>query len=201
MRRSDLTLRKPLNYWRKYSRISAMENDGMRVDISGQNERPRSDWRLRLGLTILIIGFASPLLIPVITATGLPTGWKTAISGALALGIPEIFSIIAIAIMGRSGFDTIKARFFSFINKHSPPDRVSKRRYRVGLVMFVLPLLFGWLGLYFAHDIPVYEANRLSINIVVDLLFISSFLVLGGDFWDKIRGLFIHDAVILLHRS
>jgi hypothetical protein len=169
--------------------------------VSSENKQSQSGWRLRLGLTIFIIGFASPLLIPVITATDLPTGWKTAISGALALGIPEIFSIMAIAIMGRDGFDTIKARFFSFIKKHGPPDRVSKRRYRVGLVMFVLPLLFGWLGLYFAHYIPAYEANRLSINIVGDLLFISSFLLLGGEFWDKIRGLFIHDAVIQLRRS
>ena len=103
--------------------------------------------------------------------------------------------------MGRAGFDVIKARFFSFIKKHGPPDRVSKKRYRVGLVMFSLPLLFGWLGLYFAHHIPVYEANLLAINIIGDLLLLSSLLVLGGDFWDKIRGLFIHDAVIQMRRS
>jgi len=168
---------------------------------SGKNDQPRSDWRLRLGLTILIIGFASPLLIPVVTATDLPTGWKTAISGALAIGIPEVFSIIAIAIMGRAGFDVIKSRFYSFIKRHGPPDRVSKKRYRVGLVMFSVPLLFGWLGLYFAHYIPAYEANRLIINITGDLMLISSLLVLGGDFWDKIRGLFIHDAVIQVRRS
>ncbi len=163
--------------------------------------RPQTDWRLRLGLTILIIGFASPLLIPVIAASGLPAGWKTAIAGALAIGIPEVFSIIAIAIMGRAGFEVIKSRFYSFIKRHGPPDRVSKMRYRVGLVMFVLPLLFGWLGLYFAHYIPAYEANRLMINITGDLVLISSLLVLGGDFWDKIRGLFIHDAVIQIRRS
>jgi hypothetical protein len=169
--------------------------------IGGKNEQSGSGWRLRLGLTIFIIGFASPLLIPVITATDLPTGWKTAISGALAIGIPELFSIIAIGIMGRAGFEAIKARFYSFIKRHGPPDRVSKMRYRVGLVMFVLPLLFGWLGLYFVHYIPAYEANRLIINIIGDLLLLSSLLVLGGDFWDKIRGLFIHDAVIQMQRS
>ena len=178
-----------------------MGSDSMNEDTSDTNEPPRSGWRLRLGLSVLIIGFASPMLIPVITATDLPSGWKTAISGALALGIPEIFSIIAIAIMGRAGFDAIKARFFSFLKRHAPPDRVSKMRYQIGLVMFVLPLLFGWLGLYFAHYIPAYEVNRLSINIIGDLLLISSFLVLGGDFWDKIRGLFIHDAIIQLRQS
>jgi hypothetical protein len=178
-----------------------MGSDGMNEDIGGKNEQSGSGWRLRLGLTIFIIGFASPFLIPVIAASDLPSGWKTAISGALAIGIPELFSIIAIAIMGRAGFDVIKARFFSFIKRHGPPERVSKNRYRVGLVMFSLPLLFGWLGLYFAQYIPVYEANLLAINIIGDLLLLSSLLVLGGDFWDKIRGLFIHDAVIQMRPS
>jgi len=178
-----------------------MGSDGVNEDLSGEMKQSPGSWRLRLGLTILIIGFASPLLIPVITATNLPTGWKTTISGVLAIGIPEIFTIMAIAIMGRAGFDAIKARFFSFIKKHGPPDRVSKKRYRIGLAMFALPLLFGWLGLYFAHYIPGYEASRLIINIVLDLLVLSSLLVLGGDFWDKIRGLFIHDAVISIRRS
>jgi hypothetical protein len=178
-----------------------MVNDGMNEDINSGNDAPQTGWRLQLGLAILIIGFASPLLIPVVTASDLPSGWKTAISGALALGIPEIFSIIAIAIMGRAGFDTIKARFFNFIKRHGPPDRVSKMRYRVGLVMFVLPLLFGWLGLYFAHYIPSYDDYRLAINISGDLLLLSSFLVLGGEFWDKIRALFIHDAVAQMRPS
>ncbi|MBW2227735.1 MAG: hypothetical protein JRG99_10595 [Deltaproteobacteria bacterium] len=57
-------------------------------------------WRLHLGLIVLIIGFLSPLLIPLVTASELPTKWKAVISGCLAVGIPELFSIAAIAIMG-----------------------------------------------------------------------------------------------------
>jgi len=68
-------------------------------------------------------------------------------------------------------------------------------------VMFVLPLLFGWLGLYFAHYIPAYDDYRLVFNISGDLLLLSSFLVLGGEFWDKIRALFIHDAVAQMRRA
>ncbi len=163
------------------------------------DDQPQMVWRLRLGLTIFIIGFASPLLIPVIVATNLPSGWKTAISGALALGIPEVFSILAIAIMGREGFNVIKLRFYSFIKKHGPPDRVSRTRYRAGLVMLVPPLILGFTGPYFTHYIPDYDTYRLSISIVGDLLLVSSFLVLGGEFWDKVRALFIHDAVAQMH--
>jgi hypothetical protein len=157
-------------------------------------EQPRAGWRFRLGLTILIAGWLSPLLIPVVTRTSLATEWKTIISGLLAVGIPEVFTVAAIAIMGKSGYNLIKERIFSFLKRHGPPDRVSLTRYRIGLVMFVLPIVFGWLGPYGAHQIPGYEAHRLTVNIIGDVMLMSSLFVLGGDFWDKVRALFIYKA-------
>lgn len=157
-------------------------------------EPPRAGWRLRLGLVVLIIGFLSPLLIPLVAASGLPARWKAVISGALALGIPEVFSLIAVAIMGKSGFHYIKARVLSFLKKYGPPDVVSRTRYLVGLVMFVLPILFGWLGAYVPHLIPGYETHRIAVNLAGDLVFVASLFVLGGDFWDKVRALFMHGA-------
>ena len=153
---------------------------------------------MRLGLIILVVGFASPLAIPLVSSSGLSAKWKTLISGALAVGIPELFSIVAIAIMGKSGFNFIKERFFGFIKKYGPPDVVSRTRYRIGLVMFVLPVLFGWLVPYAPHLIPGYAAHRFYVNLVGDLMFVSSLFVLGGDFWDKVRALFIHEAKALI---
>ena len=161
---------------------------------TSKNQQPSAGLRFRLGLSILIGGWLSPLLIPVVTRTSLPTEWKAIISGLLAIGIPEAFTVAAIAIMGKSGYSLIKERVFSFLKKHSPPDRVSLTRYRIGLVMFVLPIVFGWLGPYGAHKIPGYETHRLVVSVIGDLMFITSFFVLGGDFWDKIRSLFIHRA-------
>ena len=151
-------------------------------------------WRLRLGLTILIVGWLSPVLIPFIIRTSLATEWKTILSGLLTVGIPEVFTVAAIALMGKSGYELIKERIFSFLKKHGPPDRVSPARYRVGLTMFMLPVLFGWLGPYGAHHIPGYETNRYVVSLIVDLMFVVSLFVLGGDFWDKIRALFIRSA-------
>jgi hypothetical protein len=42
--------------------------------------------------------------------------------------------------------------------------------------------------------IPGYELHRFAVNLAGDALFISSLFVLGGDFWDKVRSLFIHGA-------
>ena len=157
-------------------------------------EQQPPGWRFRLGLIIFVVGFSSPLLIPLVSASDLSTKWKAVLTGALAVGIPEVFSIVAVAIMGKSGFNYMKKSIFGFLKRHGPPDVVSRTRYRIGLVMFVLPILFGWLGPYVSHHIPGYEANRFIASAVGDLLFVSSLFVLGGDFWDKVRSLFICGA-------
>ena len=159
-------------------------------------EQQPPGWRFRLGLTIFVIGFISPLFIPLVTATGLSTKWKAVISGALAVGVPEILGIAGIAIMGKSGFNYIKKRFLGLIKKYGPTDMVSPARYRIGLVMFLLPVFFGWLAPYAPHLIPCYEAHRFAVNLVGDLMFVVSLFVLGGDFWDKVRSLFIHGAKV-----
>jgi hypothetical protein len=156
--------------------------------------QPIEKWRFTLGLIVFIVGFLSPLLIPLVKAAKLSAGWKVFISGALAVGIPEVFSVAAIAIMGKSGFNAIKDFIFKLFKKYGPPDVVGPTRYRIGLVMFVLPILFGWLAPYAPHLIPGYATHRMVFNLMGDLILISSLFVLGGDFWDKVRSLFIHGA-------
>jgi hypothetical protein len=34
------------------------------------------------------------------------------------------------------------------------------------------------------------------VNLIGDMMFVSSLFVLGGNFWDKIRALFVHDAIV-----
>ena len=150
--------------------------------------------KLLIAGIIFIVGFLSPLLIPIVTSSELSTGWKATLSGLLALGIPELFMIIAAAVAGKEGFSYIKSKIFGFFKKYGPPDTVSKTRYRIGLVLFIIPILAGWLVPYFSHLIPSYEENRIIINIIGDVILITSLVVLGGDFWDKMRSLFIYGA-------
>ena len=154
--------------------------------------------RFRLGATILIIGFLSPLLIPLVTATDLPMKWKATISGALALGIPELFSIIAIAIMGKQGFLHLKEKIAKLLRKYGPPETVSRNRYRLGLAMFIFPLLMAWVLPYAGNLLPFYQQNLVAFSIAGDILFISSIFVLGGEFWDKLQALFMYDAKVMI---
>jgi hypothetical protein len=71
---------------------------------------------------------------------------------------------------------------------------VSRTRYRIGLALFLIPILTGWLLPYISHMIPGYAEHRYFLLICGDLMFVLSLFVLGGEFWDKIRALFLYDA-------
>ena len=151
--------------------------------------------RLALGGSILVAGLLCPLLVPLVTASGLPAGWKATLSGLLLLGIPEVFMLVAVAVMGKAGYAYLKAKALGFLKRHvAPPDTVGRTRYRIGLVLFVLPVLYGWLGPYVRHVLPDSDAGGLWPHVGGDLVFVTSLFVLGGDFWDKVRALFVHGA-------
>jgi hypothetical protein len=154
------------------------------------NAKPLSH-RFIIGSIVFIAGFLSPLLIPLVLVSPLPTLLKTALAGGLAFGIPELAAFIAVIIMGREGFLTLKRLIHVSVKKAAPPARVSRRRYRIGLVMFALPLLFAWTGPYLIYMMPERMELYLPLVIMSELVFCSSFLVLGGEFWGKIRALFV----------
>ena len=151
-------------------------------------EIPRS--KLILGSIILVVGFMSPLLIPLVIGSELPLSYKNILSGLLAFGIPEIFMIIAIAVMGKQGFEFIKKKTFRYLKPFAPADEVSLTRYRIGLIMFSLPIIVALILPYSNYFLPFSKDIPLWWYIVSDIIFVSSFFVLGGDFWDKLSGLF-----------
>jgi hypothetical protein len=155
-----------------------------------------SQKRIILGTVILVVGFLSPLLIPWVTSTDWSVGLKSFLSGFLAFGIPEIFMLIAIGVMGKPGYELIKEKAARFIKPLLPPDTVSKSRYRIGLVLFTIPLLFGFFEPYLGHFFESLPETPIGLYLVLDGLFVTSLFVLGGDFWDKLRGLFDHQARI-----
>ena len=161
------------------------------------NNTPQvSKARLILGISILAIGFLSPLLIPLVTSTSWSVGVKTTVSGLLAFGIPEVFMLIAVAVMGKRGYEFIKGKAFKYLKRFAPADTVTLTRYRIGLIMFSLPLLIGWLQPYLGHYITFLNQLPVWQYVFGDFIFFASFFVLGGDFWDKFSGLFKHSVKV-----
>lgn len=154
--------------------------------------QPAVGWRLKFGISMFVLSILLPVAgVPLVASLGLSGTMTASVSGVLLVGA-EVLGVLAIAVMGKPGFLYIKSRFFGLLRRYSPPREVGRARYNMGLVMFILPLLFGWLSIYAADYIPLFDEHPLAYAIGGDLLLLASLFVLGGDFWDKIRALFIH---------
>jgi hypothetical protein len=161
---------------------------------------PPSPARLALGGAMLALGIAVKILGPaLIVASSLPVSWKTGLSIAIFVIVPKLLLVAIIFLMGKSGFVYLKSLCFKYIVSVvaplAPPRQVSRRRYRIGLIMFVLPMIEAWLVPYLEDVFPDWAANR-PIEWIWDVMFVASLFVLGGDFWDKVRALFIYGATV-----
>jgi len=154
-----------------------------------------SGWRFKASLALFVLSFVVPAAgVLLVTTLGLSTTLTATASGALLMG-GELLGVAAVAILGKPGYEYIKARIFGFLKRHGPPREVGPVRYSFGLVMFCTPILFAWLSIYLADYIPGYVQDPLPYALVGDILLLASLFVLGGDFWDKLRSLFVHNAV------
>ena len=152
--------------------------------------------KLILGVIILVVGFLLPLLIPFVLTLEISAAAKSIISGLLAFGIPELFMFLAVIVMGKPGYEYIKNKAGKYLKRFLPPDHVSKNRYYLGIVLFSIPIVLGFSQPYLAHFIAVPNELPLGYYITFDMIFIIGIFVLGGDFWDKLSGLFNYNAKI-----
>ena len=157
---------------------------------------PPAGARLYLGAAFFGISFLLPAFIPLVTASDLPEEWKVALSGLLVVGIPQLFTLAAIVTLGKDGFRYMKDRIFAVFRRLGPPRDVGRTRYSVGLVMFIAPLLLAWVAPYAGHLIPGYLKHPKAFGIAGDLLLLAGLFVLGGEFWEKVRALFLHGAKV-----
>jgi hypothetical protein len=165
------------------------------------SEKPAADWRIKLGTALLGLSIVLPVVgVPLMATLDLSTTMTASLSGALLVGA-EVLGVCAVAVMGKSGFAFIKNRIFGFLKQHGPPQKVSRGRYNIGLMIFCVPLLFGWLLPYISKWVPGLLSSPLLFAIGGDILILTSLLVLGGDFWDKIRSLFIHNAEVYFFQN
>ena len=151
--------------------------------------------RLWAGVSVFALGWVSAIaLLPFVTNSDFPTSVKATLTTLLVVGFPKIFTISAIAILGKPGFAYLKGVIMNFFRKVGPPAEVGKWRYRVGLLMFFLPFLLTLLLTYFGPFLPGGREATATYMKGGDVMQVVALFVLGGDFWDKLRALFVRNA-------
>ena len=156
-------------------------------------EQIQADWRIKTGFALFILSISWPVLLPVMGVLGVSGSAIAGFSGTM-LVVAEIMILAGAAIAGKDGFTYIKSRVFGFLRSHGPPKQVGRTRYTIGLILFVTPLLFGWASPYVAEYLPGFLKYPHYYTIAGDALLLISLFVLGGEFWDKLRSLFLHRA-------
>jgi hypothetical protein len=148
--------------------------------------------RIVAGVSVFALGWLVTLVtVAIITASSLTTSAQATMSGIVVFIGPKIGVLAAIAILGKPGFNYLKTKVFGFLK---PPAEVGPVRYRIGVVMFVAAMLCGLLERYLGYFVANEIALEIRASLAIDVLLLASILVLGGDFWDKIRALFIREA-------
>jgi hypothetical protein len=153
---------------------------------------------MSLALALWVGGFFLPLLIPLVATLPAPVATRTVLSGLLVFGLPQLLTVVAIALVGKSGFHYLMEQLFGAAKKLGPPAHVSRLRYRIGLVMLFIPLAVALLEPYLTLLAVDQHLPHWAYGAIGDTLFLTSFFVLGGEFWDKVKALFIYEARAVL---
>ncbi|MGB5278298.1 MAG: transporter suffix domain-containing protein [Gammaproteobacteria bacterium] len=157
------------------------------------DDRIKANWRIKIAFVMFVFSMGWVVVLPLMPLLGFSATAIATFSGVMVV-LAEILLVAGATIAGKDGFAYIKARVFGFLKAYGPPETVSRTRYSIGLVLFALPLFYGWISPYAAHFLSGLEAHTLSLAIAGDVLLLISLIMLGGDFWEKLRSLFIHSA-------
>lgn len=166
-----------------------------------------SGWRFKTAMVLFVVSLLGmPILVPLFALLGFSATFMASFT-AIGAVVAELMLVAGAAIAGKQGFAEIKRIVFQVFKRYGPPQEVSKPRYIIGLVMFVVPLVFAFVSPYLEHfqaaqyipgdlgqHIPGRAENVFTFALAGDIMLMTSLFVLGGDFWDKLRSLFVHDA-------
>ena len=171
------------------------------------SESANTSWRYRLGLVLFFgafpIFFATPVVIPML---GLSTGESAALIGGILLAV-EVLWFASIPLLGKQGFEAVKQRAFGWLKLSSSP--ISRTRHRFGVTLLLGCILLDallnsimvlvdlfvktdgdltpvLLGMNFEQQTTVYIATQILTTIGV----IAAVLILGGDFWERLKKAF-----------
>jgi hypothetical protein len=172
----------------------------MKIMSTDQNSsQPHSaGWRFKLGVALICLMPLCWLMVPLAAAADVPGSKIAALTGVLFIS-NKVILILVIAVMGKAGFQQLKRSVFGYVSSLAPSlDReVGPVRHRVGLVLFCLPLISAFLEPYVDSFWPGLRPNLWQLQLLGDLMLIGSFFVLGANFWEKMRALFIRSARVV----
>jgi hypothetical protein len=151
--------------------------------------------RFYVGAAIFLGSMAMWLLVPAASAAGWSASQIASLTGGVFIGT-KVGMLAAIAVMGKPGFNHLKRLIVGLFRKVGPPQQVARERYRLGLLLFLVPMLMTWIAPYAAAIFGTTGIYGFLESRALEALLLVGLFLLGGDFWDKLGALFRHRAAV-----
>jgi len=165
-------------------------------------------WRYKVGFAMIVVGN-----LGILTAMFLPVlGVGAGTVGAMVVG-GEIVSLASIVFLGKAGFKAIKSKFVGAV-KASYTKPVGRTRHYFGIALLLTNILaIAVLALYTADsmgaatphgphpivwglDLEQQKTLLFWVFLIDPISFLLAIYVLGADWWDKFRRLFVWEAPV-----
>jgi hypothetical protein len=153
----------------------------------------KKGWRFYSGMAALGLSCILPLGAVAVPWLGLPAAHSVVLAGALVAGGPEVLCVIAIALLGKETFQYFMHKAKAALRRAVGDRPVSKTQYYIGLAIILLSWVPAYLFAYLPAVMPD-ESLRIYILAATDLAFVASVFLMGGEFWEKVRRLFIYEG-------
>lgn len=144
----------------------------------------------------IILSIICPILGLIVPFLGFSHTITATLVGIFLIGGPEVFLILGMVLAGKQALTTIKQKALSWFGITTIPQPVGRLRYNVGLTLLVGSILINWALQYlsFFIDIPEHTYTLVMTTFIFDIIMIASIFVLGPQFWDKLKRLFVWEA-------
>lgn len=151
------------------------------------------DWRYGIGLTLLALAGLSILLGIVAVFLGLSRGEALNSPVWLLAGPAEMLCLLAAAILGKEKYQKLAQK----VRRRAVPSGVEPRKARLRYYLGLGGCLFNGIPLALYAYVPEMlpgGTTKLSILVIADLVFFVSLFSAGGEFWERLRRVFVWDS-------
>jgi len=163
----------------------------------------KKNWKFYLGIVLFTYSWVPYIFVFMIMPFLHFTTTEALSISSITLITAETAFAISVVLLGKDFMNMIKVKFKSIFSKkggqivHKP---ISKLRYRIGIILFIItlavPSILTEVVLYYNYGDVIGLKNLLYIFLSLDVIFIASLFILGGEFIDKLRNLFTYSDVI-----
>jgi hypothetical protein len=157
----------------------------------------KKDKKYYLGIALFGYSFI-PYIFTFLVLPFLPISNVKAVSIATGLLVSsEVSFFLSVALLGKPFIQLIKSKIKGSIFRKkgdAPLKSVGKFRHRVGITMLIVasivPYFFTEIALMLGFVEKYGHSSLVGLLVMGNVLFITSFFVLGGEFWARFSQLF-----------